>query len=323
MSLKIKLWGVRGSLPAPLAPQQIEDKIRQCLTLFQETDAGGVEEFMQTLPPHAGGGYGGHTMCVQVSSPSTSLIIDGGSGIRRMGEQLAVGPAGLGRGEIHILLTHFHWDHLIGLPFFIPLFIPGNRVHFYAVQEDLENRIRTVFQKPFFPVPFEALGAKISFHTLSARKKFDLGGISVTPYELDHPDPCWGYRFEYRGKVYAHAVDSECTRLSRSELGEDVALYQNADLLLFDAQYSFLEATEKVNWGHSSAPIGLDLALREKVKKVLFVHHDPAASDAKISQIEEQTRRYFQLLKRQAEKSGESLSMLEWEFAREGVTLEL
>jgi phosphoribosyl 1,2-cyclic phosphodiesterase len=324
MSLKVKLWGVRGSLPAPHSPQQIEEKLRRCLNLYARlSPPPDIESFLSSLTPVEKGGYGGHTLCAEVFSPSTHLIVDGGSGLRALGEQALLGPAGMGKAEIHIFLTHFHWDHLIGLPFFIPLFIAGNKVNFYAVQEDLEPQIRGIFRKPNFPVPFEELKAGISFHRLAPRKPVRVGDIEVTPYQLDHPDPCWGYKFVHEGRSYSHCVDSECTRLSRQELGEDLALYHKADLVLFDAQYSFLEATRRLHWGHGSAPIGIDLALREGVKKILFVHHDPGASDEKIFDIRQQTLHYFEVIESQMRAAGEKPSPLQWEFAHEGMLIEV
>lgn len=326
MSMKVHLWGIRGSLPAPYTPAQVEERLAQTLEefkVFQREGRDSVKEFLDKLPPHRKGGFGGNTACIQVATSKTSLIIDGGSGLRRLGEQLMMGPCGLGRGQVHILFTHFHWDHLIGLPFFVPIFIPGNQIHFYAVQNDLEENIRAMFQKPRFPVPFEQLGAKIIFHKLEPRIPVQFDDVKVTPYQLDHPDPCWGFRFDHEGKSFSYCVDTECTRMSESELGRDRALYQNVDLMIFDAQYTFIEATEKINWGHASGPIGLDLAMREKVKRVFFIHHDPAAPDVKIAKAEEQTRDYYESVVRAAKERNEEVHELDWAFAREGMILEL
>ncbi len=332
MNMKIKLWGVRGSLPAPLPPDYMKKKLTSLLENYESyiqqnpKDNKGkprVESFLAQQSEYVLGGYGGHTTCIQVSTHKTNVIIDCGSGIRRYGDSLMGGPCSLGRGEVHILLTHFHWDHLLGLPFFVPIFIPGNKIHFYAVQEDLEERIRSMFCKPNFPVPFERLGSQIHFHPLAAREPFVLGDLTLTPYQLDHPDPCWGFRFESGGKVFSHCVDTEGIRMSRQDLGPDLPLYSETDLLIFDAQYSFLEASEKVDWGHASAPIGIDLGIREKVKKMVFIHHDPSASDEKIQMIEQQTRDYHQSCLRMAQEQKRELHSLEWCFGREGMVFEL
>jgi phosphoribosyl 1,2-cyclic phosphodiesterase len=163
----------------------------------------------------------------------------------------------------------------------------------------------------------------VNFHKLQPREPKVLNDLTITPYQLDHPDPCWGLRCESGGKVFSHCVDTEGTRVSRKDLDKDLPLYQNADLAIYDAQYSFLEAAEKIDWGHASGPIGIDLAAREKIKKILFIHHDPAASDEKVHQVEEQTRAYYRSCVRMAKEQGVEFSEFEWCFAREGMVVEL
>lgn len=326
MSMKVKLWGIRGSLPSPHSPLVIEERIRSALVGFFArglTQQHEIDSYIASLSPKENGGYGGNTACVEISNKQGSLIIDGGSGIRPLGESFVRSPGVQKTKEVDIFFTHFHWDHLIGLPFFIPMFVPGFTVNLYAVQPDLESRIRALFQKPYFPVPFEELRAQIKFHRLSPRKTISVKGFAITPYELDHPDPCWGYRIESEGKSYAHCVDTECTRVSVADLGPDLPLYQNADLVLFDAQYTLLEAVEKMNWGHSAAPIGLDIALRENVKQILFAHHDPGASDEKVADAERQTQEYLDAYRENAVAAGRSVPEIVWGFAREGQIIEL
>jgi phosphoribosyl 1,2-cyclic phosphodiesterase len=324
--MRIKIWGARGSLPAPLLVSEREKRVKESLQGFFEAGYKKPEEidkYLEGLPPHLYGGYGGNTPCVEVRVEDQRLIIDAGSGIRHLGYELLAGPCGKGAGEVHLLFTHFHWDHLIGMPFFAPVFIPGNKIHVYAVQPDLKEVFQTLFRKPFFPVSLENLGAKIEYHRLEPRKPTKFGEITVIPYQLDHPDPCWGYRFESGGKVYSHCVDTECTRVTREQLGPDLPLYQNVDLMVFDAQYTLMETIEKVNWGHAAASLGLDIAMREGVKKVLFMHHDPASSDEKIAAAEAQARRYYNNQLKNARRSGASLTDVEWAFVQEGMTIKI
>lgn len=322
MSLNLKFWGVRGSLPSAPSPSDWNLHIEGVLRNFFSSgyrDPSHISKYIQSFEVPNLGGYGAATTCVEVKSPKAQLILDGGSGIRNLSESIMTGTTGRVKGPFHIFMTHFHWDHVIGLPFFTPHFIPGTEVHYYAVQPDLEQMIRGIFRRPYFPVPFEALKAKIFFHVLKPREKYQIGDMTITPFQLDHPDPCWGLRVESGGKVYAHCVDTEGTRMTREELGEDLGLYQNVDLMYFDAQYTLPELAEKANWGHSAAQVGLDIALRENIRRVLFAHHDPGARIEHILELKRQTQEYYQ------SKMGmnDNKNSLQWEFAHEGFVIEL
>ena len=317
----IKLWGTRGSIPTPYTPEEVEQRTRYLFKKFFElghSSREDLEPFFSSLPRHEFGGWGGNTACVEIKTSNTHLIIDAGSGLKHLSLELMKGPLGKGQGEVHIYFTHFHWDHIWGLPFFVPLYIPGNTIHFHAVQKDLPEVMKTIFKKPFFPVPMETLGAKIVYHTLEPRKTVAINDVKLTPYQLDHPDPCWGYRIEHEGKSLAYCVDTEGVRISRLLLDRDLPLYQNIDLMIFDSQYTIEEAMDHMNWGHAAATIGIDLAIREHIKKVAFVHHDPLASDQKIADAEQQAREYYKYEIGQLTKSGVKAHHVEWSFAREG-----
>jgi phosphoribosyl 1,2-cyclic phosphodiesterase len=323
--MRVRLWGVRGSLPSPTTPDQNRFKLEEVLSQFERLRDSNVpvtaQTFLETLPVHLGGGYGGNTSCAEVSHGSSRLLIDAGSGLRGFSEYIMqTAPA---TEEFHLYFTHFHWDHLIGLPFFVPLYVKGKTLNIYAVHDDLEASLQALFRKPNFPVPYEVVKKQIKIHKLAPRKTFNIGELAITPYQLDHPDPSWGLRVEADGKSLAWAVDSECIRTSNLELGDDLKLYENADLMVFDAQYSFSEALEKINWGHSSAPIGIDLAIRENVKLALFAHHDPSASDENIYQAEEQTKHYYSELLKARRGAGLGVPTLQWRFAREGEIIQL
>ncbi len=328
MSTKLTFWGVRGSLPSSPSPQQWFAEARGLLNEF--VSAGfhrqdQIDSFLANVPLPRVGGFGTATTCVGVqSSDGNSLVIDAGSGIRRLSDKLVMGPCGKGKGVVHLLMTHFHWDHILGLPFFAPIFIPGNQIHIYSVEHESEGLLRGLFKKPYFPVSWEMLGSKIHFHRLEPRKQVQINGFNVTPYQLDHPDPCWGYRIENEGKIYAHCVDTEGTRVTAKDLGLDLPFYQGGvDLMYFDAQYSLPELAEKSNWGHSASQIGLDIAIREKIKNVLFAHHDPGAGYQQIFDIQKQTQDYYNWKKMTAAKKNEEFFAVNWYFAWEGLEWDL
>ncbi|MCB0407896.1 MAG: MBL fold metallo-hydrolase [Bdellovibrionales bacterium] len=321
--MKVKLWGVRGSLPRPESPDKLNARILQILEDFHSSKAKSVKDFADSLLPNQLGGYGGNTSCMEVFDGDQSIIIDCGSGIKDLGMQLMAGPAAKGNAKIDILITHFHWDHVIGLPFFIPIFIPGNEITFYGVQEDLGQCIKEMFKKPFFPVDFAWLPSKIRFEILEPRKTVKIDGLDVTPYQLDHPDPCWGYRIEKNGRAYAHCVDTEATRVTEQELGKDLGLYKDTNLMVFDGQYTLVEVIEKVNWGHAVAGLGLDIAMREKIDHVVFVHHDPYATHEKIQAAIQQTQDYYQLRVSECKSIGLEVHDVTWEFGFEGMVLDV
>ncbi len=322
--LKAKFWGVRGSLPTPLEPSVIEKRLKDVLEGFFDKGFKSkkqIGEYLSQLPIESMGGYGGNTTACEISTKKTSILIDGGSGIKRKGYELMKGPCGKGKGTVHILMTHFHWDHIIGLPFFVPIFIPGNKINLYAVQPELKQTLLTLFKKPNFPIPFEKLGAEIIFHKLKPRIPHEIGDISFTPYQLDHPDPCWGYKFTHKDHSLAYCVDTECKRADRLDLGPDLPLYLNVNTLIFDAQYTLIETLNKVDWGHAAATIGIDISLREGIKKLVIMHYDPSASDESITKTKILTQKYLEYQLKHRKKANKSVENVELIFAQEDMVV--
>ena len=325
--MRVKYWGVRGSLPSSPPPALLAKDVEALLRRFFQVGfslPSQIDEFIATQDLPQLGGYGTATTCVEViSKQGNQIIIDGGSGLRNLGESILQRASGNGSATIHIFLTHFHWDHIIGLPFFAPNFIAGNRINYYSVQPELEQIVRGVFKKPYFPVGFDSLASDIRFYQLQPRQPVKIDDFTVTPYQLDHPDPCWGYKVENGGKTYAHCVDTEGTRSSREALGPDLPLYQNVDLMYFDAQYTLPELAEKANWGHSASQIGLEIAFRESIKQVVFAHHDPGAMMENINELHRQTAEFYHWKITQAQTNRQKLPEVQWSFAHEGMEINL
>lgn len=228
--------------------------------------------------------YGGATMCTEIQAGQDSVIVDMGSGIRDAGT-LALQR---GQKEFHILLTHMHWDHLLGLPFFLPVHSEGSKVHIHHIHKNAPEFVKIKFNGVNFPLTWEQLKGTIQFHQQKLYKTFKVGGLAVTPFSLDHPGGSFGYRVDRGSHSVAVAVDGEFKRRSQKELGKDLPYYQNLDLLLFDSQYDRVELESRFDWGHCTPTVGVEIALREGVKTVVFAHHDPWATTHKLTSMQQE-----------------------------------
>jgi anti-anti-sigma factor len=286
--MKIRVWGARGSLPSPLGSKEIEEKICQAIYGMPDVDTDdmdAIRAYIAQLPPLTRGTAGGNTSCVEIQAGHETLILDSGSGINPLGWELMKGPCGHGQGTLHILFSHAHWDHIQGFPFFMPAYIPGNRIIIYSIH-DLET-ILADQQRPLnFPVPLSFMQADIEFVRLEAGTPFSIGGVNINTIRHNHPGGSLGYRFEDQHSVVVYATDSEYKDLSEAKIQTHIDFFKDADALIFDAQYGLRESWEsKVDWGHGSAMIGVDFARRAGVKQLILFHHEPTYSDLQLQQI--------------------------------------
>jgi phosphoribosyl 1,2-cyclic phosphodiesterase len=291
--MRIRFWGVRGSLPAPPTPAQIKSKIFAILERLTPEDLASPdsrERFLSGLPPWLFGTVGGNTPCVTINqdnSPET-IIFDAGSGIREMGIVLTKETPKPSR--YHLLFSHFHWDHLQGLPFFGPAYDPGVVIDFYSPNRELENFLQGQMRPPYFPVTMDTMGSKRIFHTLS--DKITLLGMDISFKKVNHPGGCYCYRVDDGKHRFIYSTDTELSPTDFEKTEENVSFFTGADLLVMDCQYTLGEAIEKYNWGHSAFSLAVDFAANWGIKQMVLFHHDPSYNDRKLFNILQSARWY-------------------------------
>jgi phosphoribosyl 1,2-cyclic phosphodiesterase len=256
--MELRIWGARGSIPTPV-PENLE--------------------------------HGGNTACLEVRLPTgESYIFDGGTGIRELGIHL--GETRTGPQNLHVFMTHFHWDHVQGLPFFGPLYSPENHVTFHSSHSNrhLRDVLGGQMSAPYFPVNFELLQADMHFGEVG-RDPVAFGELTVQSFPLHHPQGASGYRICYRDAVLVYASDLEH---GNQEL--DAVLRENAkeaDVLVYDAQFTPQEYDERRGWGHSTWLEATRVARDCGVRELVLFHHDPGHNDTTMHRIVEDARREF------------------------------
>lgn len=308
-AMELKFWGVRGSIPSP-GPETVK--------------------------------YGGNTLCLELRLKTPDhdrlIIIDAGSGIRELGGALIANSFENGHFSAEIFLTHTHLDHILGLPFFAPIYSPQTYLKIHGPITCAEDRLKDVIggqmSYRYFPVRQEELGACIEYIDLK-EGHYDLGdGIGLTAKYLNHPLLALGYRFEYRGKVLCTAYDTEpfynVFGVDPSEPSYDELVaaegatavqaensrmedfFRGADLLIHDGQYTMAEyEAGKIGWGHSPVEYAVDTAQRAAVKRLVICHHDPLRTDSQIDRLAQELC------------GGRRNGDMEIVFAREGMVLEI
>ena len=248
--MKVRFWGTRGSIPTPGA-----STVR----------------------------YGGNTACVEVrDSTGSLLILDAGTGLRELGASLMNG-GGPRPFSVDLLLSHLHWDHIQGIPFFRPAYDPKTSLRIKGPKQSRTMRelLGLGMDDPFFPVDLDELPARIEVAELDDGSDEQIGRFRVRAASLFHPSPALAYRLEADDRSLVYATDTEDPFSGRPN--PVIALATGADLLIHDAQY--LETDFKPTWGHSTIASAIDVAMKAKVKKLVLYHHDPDRTDEALDQI--------------------------------------
>ena len=256
--VKVRYWGVRGSIPVP-GPQTVK--------------------------------FGGNTSCVEVRVDGRILIFDAGTGLRALGASLEAEFGGRAL-DVTMLITHSHWDHMQGFPFFAPAFEQRNRIRVLGFAEagrGLREAFAGQMDAPYFPVPLARMPGSIEFEELRG-ESFQLGGIRVSACRTNHPGICHGYRLDTKGGSVCYVPDHEAGGTGQGT--EAVArMIHEADLVILDSQYTEEEYRTHTGWGHSAMEDTVRLARDARVKRLNLFHHDPSHDDAFIERMVEKARR--------------------------------
>ncbi len=261
-NIKVKFWGTRGSIPTP------------------------GRYFLK---------YGGNTPCVEIRCGDTIIILDAGTGIRELGASL-LHEFGATPREYHILISHTHWDHIQGFPFFHMAYLPGNRLSFYGGNSvsALEKLIYGQMEKEYFPVSVLELASTVVFNTL-ADNPFYINDVKIYYTHLIHPSLSLGFRIEYKGKVVVYATDNEISddpeieMINERNIGN---LIKNADVLIADCQYTEEEYKNKIGWGHTTINKAVEIGNRYNVKNLFAFHHDPVHTDEELEIIIDNAQKF-------------------------------
>ncbi len=253
--MKIRFWGTRGSIPTP---------------------------------GHRTVRYGGNTACVEVRANSGELLVlDAGTGLRELGVQLE--HNGHAPIDLDLFISHLHWDHIQGIPFFRPAYDPraAIRVHAPKHPRPVKELLGVGMDDPFFPVDIDALPAKLEFEEIGEDEEDTAGPFRIRTARLFHPAPAFAYRVEADDRVLVYATDTEDPFSGREN--PVVGLAQGADVLIHDAQY--VNGDYKKGWGHSTIESAVDVAIRSGSKRVVLYHHDPERSDEALDKIKVDAQR--------------------------------
>jgi len=296
----VRFWGTRGSIPVALTTSDVRDRLAAALlkasgrsfASYEEAHAFASTELDFSLT-HT---FGGHTPCVELEAGGDEYFVcDMGSGARPFGAHILARQAGR-PATVNVFMSHVHWDHIMGFPFFGPAYVPGTKIRIHGCHEVLEQAFRLQQSPPCFPVEFDQLAATIEFVKLEPDRPATVSGLTVTPHLQLHSGDSYGYRFEQGGKAVVYSTDSEHKLENRAEAEGFARFFRDADIVIFDAMYALADAISvKADWGHSSNIVGVELCQMAHAKHLVLFHHEPANDDATLEGLLKEARRFEEL----------------------------
>jgi phosphoribosyl 1,2-cyclic phosphodiesterase len=299
----VRFWGTRGSLPVARPALAIQGKIARALV------AAGGRKFNDELEAHkfaaenldfaTYGSYGGASSCVEIEGADGAFVIcDMGSGVREFGID-AFRRCAEGHPRVyHFFLSHLHWDHIMGFPFFGPAFDPAAQIFVHSGHPDAEEALRRQQEEISFPVPFDWLKAKFQFVVHPPGEAFVVAGLTVRLIGQHHSHESYGFRFEKADKAVIYSTDSEHKLDNMESEKAFEAFFDGADLAICDTMYSLGDTVSlKQDWGHSSNVVAVDLCHAAHAKRLALFHHEPTYSDRDILRMHRETIRYEELVR--------------------------
>ena len=315
----VRLWGVRGSSPTPLSPEDLRGKIAAALQRVRPSDLVNSEsrqKFLNRLPSDIFGTPGGNTACLEVRTADGSVIVlDTGTGLRELEKRIRRIREKV--TEYHIFISHFHYDHLLGLPYFGAMYDPNVKVTFYSPYPAMERILSRFMEAPYHPVGWDSFAAQIQFRILKNNETLELGSARIDWIRRNHPNGCISYKISEAGKSFIYSTDTELTPRDFQRTEKNLNYFQGADAIVLDAQYTLGEAIEKYNWGHSSYSLAVEFVREFGIKKLYLYHHEPLNSDSDMEGILRSAQWFDSRLEHRAG------GILEIDLAREGHEFEL
>jgi len=298
----VRFWGTRGSLPVAPTAGTIRKKVVHALLSANGrsfSDPAAAEEFVdKELGFAAGATYGGSTPCVELEAGNGSYFVcDMGSGLRPFGLNSMKRNAEGHARTYNFFLSHLHWDHIMGFPFFVPAFDPTATIRIHAAHPDAEDALRRQQEEISFPVPFEWLRADIQFVQLTPGEPYEVDGMQVETAHQQHSHVSYGYRFtDGDGRTAIYSTDSEHKPDNMEDEAAFIRFFREADLVICDTMYSLADSVSmKEDWGHSSNLVAIDLCHEAQAKRLALFHHEPTYEDEDIQRMHEESIRYEEL----------------------------